>query len=91
MMDDMNSLMLDDELLEGVSGGAGVTYGMEDDPLYEKFASFWNAEKGTGSGSGMDSRVEFMNAFRKWVGDGVPENIADWYRTISGNGAGKKG
>ena len=83
--------MLDDELLDGVSGGSRVTYGMEDDPLYEKFASFWNAEKGKGDGSGMDSRAEFMSAFRKWVSDGVPENISGWYHSLSGNSAKRHG
>ena len=53
-------------------------YGMENDPLYIKFNSFWNGNKGD-MGSGMDSREEFMNAFRLWVSDGVPENISGWY------------
>ncbi len=81
MTERANSLKLEDDTLMGVSGGAQIHYGMENDPLYKKFTSFWNNGKGdkAGGSSGMDSRAEFMNAFSQWVKDGVPENISGWY------------
>ena len=79
-----NTRKLEDDMLEDVSGGAELNYGMENDPLYQKFTSFWNDNSGKSgkSGSGMDSRAEFMNAFRQWVSDGVPENISGWYNSF---------
>ena len=71
-----------EDMLKGVSGGAGgLGYGMENDPLYQKFTSFWNnGNDGKALQSDMGSRAEFMNAFKQWVKDGVPENISGWYR-----------
>ena len=76
-----NMRKLEDDLLEGISGGTELKYEMENDPLYRKFTSFWN-DNSEKSGSGMDSRAEFMNAFRQWVSDGVPENISGWYNSF---------
>ncbi|MCR4739910.1 MAG: hypothetical protein K5886_06575 [Lachnospiraceae bacterium] len=76
---------LDDNMLDTVSGGAEAVYGMENDPLYQKFSSFWNETEGS-KGTGMDSRAEFMNTFRKWVSDGIPENISAWYNGLTGSG-----
>ena len=73
---------LNDDMLDTVSGGKGMDFEMENDPMYQKFASFWNSKNAEGiQNTGMDSRAEFMNAFRKWVSDGVPENISGWYNT----------
>ncbi len=76
---------LDDEYLEGVSGGVSyggevspLGYGMENDPLYQQFSDFWKKKEGR-SITGMVSRAEFLNAFRQWVSDGIPENISKWY------------
>ena len=70
---------LNEDELKNVCGGSEIHYGMEDDPLYRKFTSFWN---NTGNideaGSATDSKTECKNAFSQWVKDGVPENISDW-------------
>lgn len=76
-------LQLEDDILDGVSGGIDFSYGMDGDPLLEEFTLFWNANKDNDSGSVTDSRAEFMNAFRQWVSDGVPNNIPDWYRSYT--------
>ena len=71
---------LNEDELKNVCGGSEIHYGMENDPLYRKFTSFWN---NTGNidkaGSATDSGTECKNAFRQWVNDGVPENISVWY------------
>ena len=77
------SQILDEEFLDNVSGGAGnVRYGMEDDPLYKRFSAFWENKKERDSSSGMNSRAEFLNTFKNWVSDGVPEDIAGWYKSL---------
>ncbi len=71
---------LDDAALELINGGVmfdlnGTSQkGMEQDPLFQKFLKIWEREQKTGL-SGIDSQIEFMDAFRKWVKAGVPDQL----------------
>ena len=71
---------IEDEFLDNVTGGTEITlsYGMDKDPLYRKFSDFWNGKKTDGV-TGESSRKEFIDSFRRWVRDGMPENISSWY------------
>lgn len=71
---------IEDDVLEGVTGGTegGINYGMDKDPLYNKFSDFWNGKEKKGV-TGEGSRTEFIDNFRSWVKDGMPENISKWY------------
>lgn len=69
-------MKIQDEMMEKIVGGSG--YSMEDDKLFKKFASFF--EGGEGQNSGMSSRAEMLDAFKKWVADGIPDDIENWYK-----------
>lgn len=76
----LENFRLDDDLLEVVTGGTegGINYGMDKDPLYNKFSNFWNGKETEGV-TGEQSRTEFIDSFRSWVKDGMPNNISKWY------------
>ena len=75
-----NSMRIDMDLLDEVTGGTegGSGYGMENAPLFRKFSDFWNGKEKKGV-TGAGSRKEFLDNFAKWVKDGTPKNIAEWY------------
>ena len=77
----LNDRRVDDELLERVTGGTEtrISYGMENDPLYKKFSDFWNGRSENGV-TGEGSRTEFVDTFKKWVKDGMPSDISNWYK-----------
>lgn len=71
--------MLSDEMLDNVTGGVmtdqkNVTYGMEDDPLFNRFQTLMEGEKKDGV-TGMESRAEFLSKFRRWVSEGKPDKV----------------
>lgn len=71
--------MLSDEMLDNVTGGVmtdqkNVTYGMEDDPLFNRFQTLMEGERKDGV-TGMESRAEFLSKFRRWVSEGKPDKV----------------
>ncbi len=74
MMTDTN--IIEDDALEQASGG--VSYNIQDDPLYKKFVEILHHEKKE-TVTGMDTRAGFIEEFQAWVRSGSPENIREWY------------
>ena len=66
--------MLNDEMFGEVVGGSEMRYGIENDPLFKKFTSIWDNERGS-SNSGMNSRAELLDAFRGWLQSGMPGSL----------------
>ncbi|MCR5237187.1 MAG: hypothetical protein K6E34_08335 [Lachnospiraceae bacterium] len=69
--------MLTDEMLEHVTGGTEIRYSVESDPLYSKFKTLWDKNKMNEktNGTGMESRADFLDSFKNWVNNGMPEDI----------------
>ncbi|MCR5735699.1 MAG: hypothetical protein K6G22_13920 [Lachnospiraceae bacterium] len=87
MQDNERFSKLDDDMLDNISGGSDMQFNMDSDPLYQKFYNFWynNGEPGGGI-TGGTSRTEFLNSFRQWVSDGVPDNVYAWYQSFRNRG-----
>ena len=64
-----------DDMLDNVAGGTEIRYNIEDDPLYSKFKELWDKNNGGSNGSGMESRTDFIDSFRKWVSVGAPDSL----------------
>lgn len=76
----MKAEMLSDEMLDSVVGGVGPaknsgTYDLDNDPLFKRFSSLMDGEKKKNGVTGMESRAEFINLFRKWMKDGMPDQV----------------
>ncbi len=78
-MTDFGGEKLKDEELALVSGGDGVNYSIQDDPLYKKFSEILKHEN-KDKVTGMDTRAGFIDEFQAWVKEGSPENIRGWYQ-----------